>query len=73
MAVVTFTTTTQEDAHMAFAVGRTLRLVDAGGAPRDATGPEIKTYWIGEMRSLVRARRMEEAAAAITPISINPT
>lgn len=73
MAVLTITTTAQEDAQVQFAVGRTLGLADASNLPRDATLPECKQFIIDYMKSLVRLRRQEESLKSFVAPVINPT
>lgn len=73
MATLTINTTAVEDARIASAVGLTLRLTNADGTMRSATGLEVKQYIIGSIRDLVRQREAEAAAASFVFSALTPT
>ncbi len=75
MATFTITTPSGQDARIAAAFGRLLLTVDASGAPRSATGAEIKQAIVGWVKAVVKEREQAVARdnAIATVTEVTPT
>jgi hypothetical protein len=75
MPSITLTIDAAAAQRVAAAFGRYWHLADAGGAPRDATLAEVKTYLVRQMAGVVRnaERAQAEAAAAagVTDVAVS--
>ena len=72
---MTITTTDAQDARLVVAFGTYLELTDGGGAPRDATGAEIKQAVIDFIKKTVKDEEITaaEGVAASAVTEIEPT
>ena len=67
MATMTITTTAQQAARVAAAIGKDLNL------GRDATAEECRQYVIAMLRAVVLAREKDAAVAVLAPTTFDPT
>lgn len=65
MPSITLTVTAQQAQRIATAFGETYGLVDATGAPRDATAQEIHDYIVGYIKGIVQGADLRAAQQTI--------
>ena len=72
-ADITFTISAQHLNRMQVAVGEIQQLKDGNGAPRDATGAEVKAWIINAVRDAIRNQEKAKAdTAALSGVAVAP-